>query len=90
MLDELREVCAREARRSDSEAQSLYQDRLREQLERKMMQPYCMPYVEGGRKHLRKTPTLLPIIIPLKKLLSMLLKNELTLNRCIAKWISSI
>lgn len=48
MLDELREVCAREARRSDSEAQSLYQDRLREQLERKMMQPYCMPYVEGG------------------------------------------
>ncbi len=54
MLDELREVCAREARRSDSEAQSLYQDRLREQLERKMMQPYCIPYVEGGRKHLRK------------------------------------
>ena len=54
MLDELREVCAREARQSDSEAQSLYQDRLREQLERKMMQPYCIPYVEGGRKHLRK------------------------------------
>ncbi len=54
MLDELREVCALEARRSDSEAQSLYQDRLREQLERKLTQPYCIPYVEGGRKHLRK------------------------------------
>lgn len=54
MLDELREVCAREARRSNSEALSLYQDRLREQFECKMMQPYCIPYVEGGRKHLRK------------------------------------
>lgn len=48
MLDELREVCAREASRSNSEALSLYQDRLREQFECKMMQPYCMPYVEGG------------------------------------------
>lgn len=48
MLDELREVCAREARRSNSEALSLYQDRLREQFECKMMQPYCIPYVEGG------------------------------------------
>lgn len=54
MLDELREVCAREARRSNSEALLLYQDRFREQLEYKIMQPCCVPYVEGGRKHLRK------------------------------------
>lgn len=54
MLDELREVCAREARRSNSEALSLYQNRFREQLEYKIMQPCCVPHVEGGRKHLRK------------------------------------
>lgn len=50
MKEALREHCASEASRSHSEAKLLYEERLHSEINDRVVPPYCIPYVEGGRK----------------------------------------